>query len=132
MPVPLSDHVKGLIDAKPYVTLATVNKDGGPQLSVVWISYDGDDLLVSTTVGRQKERNLRREPKASVLVPDPGNPYDYAEIRGRVTITEEGGRALIDALSEKYRGRPYDAEPAGTVRVVLRLTPERIVEFGRS
>lgn len=130
MPVPLSDHVKALLDAQPYVTFATVNPDGGPHLTVVWATYDGDDILVSTTAGRQKERNLRRDAKAGMIIPNAGNPYDYAEIRGRVTITDEGGRELIDSLSEKYRGRPYDAEPEGTVRVVLRLTPERIVEFG--
>lgn len=130
MPVPLSDHVRGLIDAHPYVTFATLNKDGSPHLTVVWTTYDGDDVLISTTVGRQKERNLRRDDRVSMIIPNAQNPYDYAEIRGRVSMSDEGGRALIDALSEKYRGRPYDAEPEGTVRVVLRVTPDRIVEFG--
>ena len=130
MPVPLSDHVRALVDATPYATLATLNRDGSPHLSVVWATRDGDDVLVSTQEGRQKERNLRRDPRVSMIVPNAQNPYDYAEIRGRVSISTEGGRALIDSLSEKYRGRPYDAEPEGTVRVVLRLTPERIIEFG--
>lgn len=130
MPVPLSDHVRALVDTTAYVTLATLNQDGSPHLSVVWVTRDGDDLLVSTTQGRQKERNLRRDPRVSILVPDPENPYSYAEIRGRIAMSTEGGRELIDTLSEKYRGRPYDTEPEGTVRVVLRLTPERVIEFG--
>ncbi|HEX5496988.1 MAG TPA: PPOX class F420-dependent oxidoreductase [Mycobacteriales bacterium] len=130
MPVPLSDHVRSLIAAKPYVTLATLNRDGSPQLTVVWADHDGDQVLISTQAGRQKERNLRRDPRATLIVPNAQNPYDYAEIRGRVTMSTEGGRELIDALSDRYRGRPYDTEPEGTVRVVIRLTPERIVEFG--
>lgn len=130
MPIPLGDHVKGLIDANPYATFATLSADGSPHLTVVWVTYDGEDVLVSTQAGRQKERNLRRDPRVSMIVPNPQNPYDYAEIRGRVTISEEGGRELIDTLSEKYRGRPYDVEPEGTVRVILRLTPERIIDFG--
>lgn len=130
MSVPLNDHVRGLLDAKPHVTLATLNPDGSPQLTVVWATHDGDQVLISTQAGRHKERNLRRDPRAALIVPNEQNPYDYAEIRGRVTMSTEGGRELIDALSEAYRGRPYDAEPEGTVRVVIRLTPERIREFG--
>ena len=127
MTVPLSDHAKSLADARTFATLGTLNPDGGPQLSILWVTRDGDDLLLSTVVGRQKERNLRRDPRVSVLLVNPEDPYDYAEIRGRVSLTEAGGRELIDALSAKYRGRPYDVEPSGTVRVVIRVTAERVV-----
>ena len=127
MPVSLSDHAKALADARTFATLGTLNADGSPHLSVLWITRDGDDLLLSTVVGRQKERNLRRDPRLSVILINSDDPYDYAEIRGRASLIEAGGRELIDALSAKYRGRPYDAEPAGTVRVVIRVTADRVV-----
>lgn len=118
---------KALIDAKTFPTLATINADGSPQLTVHWVTRDGDDILLSTVKGRKKERNLRRDPRATLLVLDPDDDQHYVEIRGRVTITEEGGRELIDDLNEKYAGvRPFTGDTPGVVRVVLRLRPDRV------
>jgi PPOX class probable F420-dependent enzyme len=127
MPTALSDTARRLLDDKTYVTIATVNPDGSPQSTVVWAKRDGDDVLMSTTSTRRKARNLRRDPHVSVSFFDPDNPFVYAEIRGAATLSEEGGRELIEELSEKYTGEPYPAEPEGTVRVVIRVTPERVL-----
>jgi PPOX class probable F420-dependent enzyme len=126
MPTVLSDTARRLLDDKTYVTLSTVNPNGTPQASVVWARRDGEDVLISTTSARQKARNLRTNPNASVSFYDPDNPFVYAEIRGEATLSEEGGRELIEELSVKYTGESPE-EPEGTVRVVTRVTPERVL-----
>jgi PPOX class probable F420-dependent enzyme len=125
---PLPQSAKDLLDAKAFVTVSTVMPDGSPQSSVLWATYDGDDILLSTIVGRAKERNWRRDPRTSVLVFDPADGYSYVEVRGSVTLTTEGGPELIDELSMIYTGGHYTGDD-GTenVRVVARLTPERVV-----
>src|SRR5829696_640023 len=128
MPAALHELSRRLLDAPTYATLATVNPDGSPQATIVWVRRDGDDVLMSTVMGRRKERNLRRDPRVSLVFFDPQNPYVYAEIRGRATLSEAGGRELIDELSVKYRGEPYPAEPEGTVRFVFRGPPDRVIE----
>ncbi|AZQ72953.1 PPOX class F420-dependent oxidoreductase [Streptomyces luteoverticillatus] len=132
MSVVLSEDLKKYIDDNPaFVTVATVQPDGSPQLSVTWVKRDGDDLLFSTTVGRRKERNLRRDPRVTVLVNPPNAPYTYAEVRGSADITTEGGDELIDELSRKYTGKDYaDFNPAAkddAQRVVVRITPRKVV-----
>lgn len=124
----LPEAAKVLFDAAEFVTLATVQPDGQPQLSVVWVEREGDDLLMSTTTNRQKHRNLVRDPRASVLLYPKDNPYSYVEVRGNVSMTEEGGRELIDRLNQKYTGTPRYTWDDGTdnVRVVIRLSPTKV------
>jgi PPOX class probable F420-dependent enzyme len=129
MALTLNDASRALIDGLNFATIATLNPDGSPQTSVVWVTRDGDDLLFSTVVGRRKERNLRRDPRVSVTIFDQQQPYSYIEVRGTVTLDTAGGRELIDALSHKYRGEDYMTEPEGTVRVVIRLTPQKVTGF---
>ncbi len=127
----LPKEAHALLDAANFVTFATQNADGSAQLSVLWVKRDGDDVLISTVRGRQKERNLSRDPRASVLVFPPDNPYRYLEVRGRVTMTDEGGDDLINELSAKYTGKtPYPGIGPDEPRVVVRLTPERVVFRG--
>jgi PPOX class probable F420-dependent enzyme len=124
----LNPTIRELVDGRNFATLATINADGSPQTSPVWITRDGDDLLVSTVIGRLKERNLRRDPRASVTVFDQDDPYNYFEARGAVTFTEEGGFKLINDLSLKYTGKDYTGdEGTANVRTVVRLTPEKVV-----
>jgi PPOX class probable F420-dependent enzyme len=128
MTEPLPDDAKALLDSKVYVTLATLNEDGSPQLSVTWVARDGDDILISTIRGRRKERNLRRDPRVSVLAMNPDDPDNYLEVRGQVTVTEEGGADLINELSQKYRGvTPFPLLAQQAQRVVVRLTPQHVV-----
>ena len=131
MSAALSDELKKVLDRPVFVTVATVQPDGSPQLSVVWVKRDGDDLLISTTVGRRKETNLRRDPRITVLANPADEPYLYAEIRGEASISTEGGQQLIDELALKYAGKTYAefnpraAEDAK--RVVIRVTPRKVV-----
>ncbi|MFC5804083.1 PPOX class F420-dependent oxidoreductase [Streptomyces formicae] len=131
MTASLSDKLKELLDSPVFVNLATIQPDGSPQVSPVWVKRDGDDLLISTTVGRRKEKNLRRDPRATVVVQPFDEPYTYAEIRGTADLTSEGGQELIDELSMKYTGKHYaDFNPeAGkdAPRVVVRITPRKVV-----
>ena len=127
----LSDEAKGWIDGKAYVSLATVNADGSPQSTVHWIARDGDDLLLSTVRGRKHANNVERDPRVSVLLIAPDDPYKYLEVRGTATVTEEGGRELIDDLAEKYRGRrPYVGDGPDAVRLVIRVPPDHVVDRG--
>jgi len=127
----LSDDLKKLLDTPVFVTVATVQPDGSPQVSPVWVKRDGDDLLISTTVGRRKERNLRRDARVSVVVQPFDAPYTYAEVRGSASLSTEGGQELIDQLSRKYTGKPYaEFNPASAEdaeRVVVRITPRKVV-----
>lgn len=129
MPTTFNEATRGLLDGQNFATVATVNPDGGPQSSVVWVKREGNTLLYSTTRGRRKERNHLRDPRVSVSIFETTNPYNYVEIRGTAEVTEDGGRALIDELSQKYLNRDYPAEDADLVRVVVRVIPEKITGF---
>jgi PPOX class probable F420-dependent enzyme len=123
----LPDQAKQLLDNANYVVVATSNTDGSPQTSVLWATYDGDDLVLSTIRGRKKETNWLRDPRASVLILDKDNPERYVEVRGSVTMTEDGGPELIDRLSMVYYGQHYTGdEGTDNVRVVVRVTPSKV------
>ncbi|MFG2075528.1 PPOX class probable F420-dependent enzyme [Nonomuraea maritima] len=123
--VKLSEEVRKLLDAPNYATVTSLNPDGGPQSSVVWIRTDGDDVIFSTVKGRRKPRNFERDPRASLLVIDPDDPYRYVEVRGRVSMVPDPEGALIEELSQKYRGRPWEDKP-GTERLIVRISPDRV------
>lgn len=130
MTATLNQTVRRLLDEPNPAVLATINPDGSPQTSVVWVGRDGDDLLISTAAGRRKERNLRRDPRASLSVYDQQDPDLYAEIRGRATVTGDPGRALAVRLAEQYEGPGAGQQfldlPPEIVRIVVRIVPERI------
>lgn len=130
MAAKLSDELKQLLDTPVFVSIATIQPDGSPQVTPVWVKRDGDELLISTTVDRRKTRNLKRDPRVTVLVQPPDNPYTYAEIRGTATLTTEGGRELIDELAQKYVGKNYaDFNPNSeqdAERVVVRVSPRKV------
>ncbi|GGS13410.1 hypothetical protein Snoj_38830 [Streptomyces nojiriensis] len=132
MSAALSDDLKKLIDDSPvFATVATIQPDGSPQLSITWLTRDGDDLLVSTTIGRRKEKNLRADPRVTVMINPANAPYTYAEVRGTAELTTEGGQELINELSRKYTGKEYaDFNPASkddAERVVVRVVPRKVV-----
>ncbi|MGW2145315.1 PPOX class F420-dependent oxidoreductase [Nonomuraea bangladeshensis] len=131
MTVPLSDAVRRLLDAPNVGVLATVNPDGSPQTSVVWIGTDGDDVVISSQAGRRKIRNLERDPRASLCVFDLADSDRYVEVRGTATVTVDEGRRLAVSLAERYEGEGAGEEylqlPPEAVRVVIRLTPQRVL-----
>lgn len=129
--IALTESARQLIDGMNPAVLGTVNPDGSPQTSVVWVGRDGDDLLISTADGRRKVTNLRRDARASLTVFDMADPLQYVEIRGTTTVTEDPGRRLAVTLAEQYEGlgagQEYLDLPPEVVRVVIRITPERLV-----
>ncbi|MBX6390461.1 MAG: PPOX class F420-dependent oxidoreductase [Frankia sp.] len=126
----LPQRVRELADGPTYVTLATIRPDGSPRLTVLWVARDGDDLLLSTVRGRAKERDIARDPRVGLMFLDQHDPYSYVEIRGTAWVTEEGGRELIDQLAIKYTGEPYKWDGPDTVRVVVRVSADRIITMG--
>ena len=129
MAIELNDEIRRLLDERHFAVLATINPDGSPQTSAMWVSRDGDDVLFSTVAGRRKHRNLEREPRASVTVLDSDDPYNYVELRGRVTIEEDVDRAFDTALSWHYDGHDPDPDPPGAVRLILRMSVDKATGY---
>jgi PPOX class probable F420-dependent enzyme len=125
----LPEEARKLLDAPNFATVTSLNPDGGPQSTVVWVRTDGDDVLFSTAKGRRKPRNFERDPRVSLLVIDPDDPYRYVEVRGRVTMTPDPEGALIEELSQKYRGQSWEDKP-GVERLIVRIRPEKVVVRG--
>ena len=125
MGIPLSEAALRLVDGKNYAVLATVNPDGSPQTSVVWVGRDGGDLLFSTVEGRVKHRNMLRDPRVSVTVIDSSDPENYVELRGTASMTPDIGRRFDTGLSWKYDGKDPGEDRPGAVRVVVRMVVEK-------
>jgi len=121
-----SDRAREILDHPEIATIATLQPDGSPQLSPVWIKRDGDDVLFSTTAGRRKPANLARDPRISVLVWPVDSPYEYVEVRGTATLTPDPDGSLIDELSRLYTGDPWTDKP-GVERLIVRVTPTKVV-----
>jgi PPOX class probable F420-dependent enzyme len=117
-----------LLQKKAFARLATVGADGAPQVTPVWVDYDGTYVRFNTAKGRVKVRNLARNPRVALSMQDPDNPYRYLQIRGRVAeATEQGADAHIDALAKKYLGQDrYPFRQPGEVRVLYKVLPERV------
>ncbi|WP_245720255.1 PPOX class F420-dependent oxidoreductase [Nocardia uniformis] len=130
--VSLSDELKKYIDeSKVYATVATIGANGQPHLTVVWLDRDGDELIYSTTVSRQQYRNVVRDPRVTVMINPPEQPFRYAEVRGTVTVAPDPERALPDTMSLKFTGLPYrEFNPQSvddTERVIIRITPTKVL-----
>lgn len=110
--------------------VATLRRDGSAQLTPVWIDTDGVHVVFNTAEGRQKPKNLRRDPRVSVFVLDRNDPYRWISLRGRATLEHEGAVEHIDKLAKKYVGREEYGVPDGEQRVIVRVTPERVVSRG--
>lgn len=127
----LDSTAKELARGKPVATLTSLLPGGQPITHVVWVDLEGDTLVVNTEVARQKYKNVVRDPRVSLTLIDPENPYVYAEVRGKVVETVNGteAREHVDRLSEKYTGGPYK-NPIGSDRVILRIEPDRVRSQG--
>ncbi|MFI5807533.1 PPOX class F420-dependent oxidoreductase [Streptomyces sp. NPDC051561] len=127
----LSDNARKLLDGRSCAVLATINPDGSPQTSVVWVGRDGDDLLISTQAGRKKEKNMRSDPRVSLTMYDVENSDSYVEVRGLAAVSEDEGRKVAVALAEKYEGAGAGDEylqlPVEAVRLTVRITPQRVL-----
>ena len=121
-----------LFKSRAFANLATLMPDGSPQVTPVWVEFDGKHILVNSARGRQKDRNMKRNPSVSLAISDPRNPYRYLEVRGRVVeITEAGASEHIDKLAKKYLGvDEYPNRAPGEVRVMYKVEPLRVSFMG--
>ena len=132
MPETMSAGLLQLLREPAFCQIAALMPDGSPQITQVWVDTDGEHILINTAEGRQKTRNIRRDPRVAVNVVDPANAWRLATIRGRVVeITTEGADDLIDQLANKYLGvESYPFRNPEETRVTLKIAPERISEIG--
>jgi PPOX class probable F420-dependent enzyme len=103
----LSETARTLFDSANFAVLSTIEPDGRPHSTVVWTKRDGDDILFALPTSRRKVANLRRDPRATVVVFDLANPYVSVQVQGTAAIADDPGGVLIDELSHKYTGGPY-------------------------
>jgi PPOX class probable F420-dependent enzyme len=103
----LIDEVRRLFDDTNFAVLSTLDPDGKPQSSVVWVTRDGDDLLFALPRSRRKTTNMARDPRVAVVIFDPARPYESVQVQGRASLADDPAGTLIDELSHKYTGGPY-------------------------
>ena len=126
------EKYKDLFEKRAFAHLATLMPDGSPQVTPVWVDYDGAHIIVNTARGRQKDRNLQKDSRVAIEVQDPDNPYRYVQVRGRVSeMTEAGANESIDKLAKKYMGLDkYPYHRPGDQRVIVRIQIEKVSGMG--
>lgn len=124
----LKEDAREFLKKKTFAHVATLNGDGSPQVSPVWVDCEGDQILINTARGREKPENVGRDPRVSLSMTNPDNPYDHMLVQGKVAeITEDGADEHIDKMAQKYLGEDtYPFRQEGEVRVILRIEPEKI------
>ena len=117
---------------KAFANLATLMRDGSPQVTPVWFDYTGGVVRVNTAKGRVKARNLKPGARIAMSITDPDNPYRYVQIRGRVASAQENGAdAHIDSLTKKYLDKDkYPFRQPGEVRIMYEIEPLAISGMG--
>jgi PPOX class probable F420-dependent enzyme len=128
MPAELTEAARKLLGGPNLCYFVTLMKDGSPQVTPVWVDFEGDHVLVNTAEGRQKMRNLRRDSRVALCVVDPNRSLSYVQVRGRVVemITGEPAWAHIEKLAEKYMGRRSYPRRPGEARVLLKIEPDYV------
>ena len=129
----IADNLKDLFERPIVVAFATSNPDGQPQVTPVWASLEGDQIWINSAVGRRKDRNIRANPKVTVLSLDPQNPFHWAEVRGEVVEFDDSDAAVahINKLSGLYAGNDdyYSFNPEGRgkeQRVIYKIRPSKV------
>jgi PPOX class probable F420-dependent enzyme len=132
MAATIPEAFKNLFVKVAFAHLATLMPDGSPQVTPVWVDYDGSHVRVNSAKGRLKDKNMRRNKRVALSIQDPENAYRYIAVRGEVVeITEQGADAHIDALAKKYLGKErYPFRAAGEVRVIYKIRPEKVSTSG--
>lgn len=132
MPTSFPEKFLDLFQKKAFGAFTTIMPDGSPQTTPVWVDYRDGDVWVNSALGRQKDKNVRREPRVAITIMDPDNPYRYVEVRGKVKeITQDGADAHIDAMTKKYLGQDkYPYRQPGEQRVLYRIGIGKAVTVG--
>ena len=117
---------------KSFGAFTTLMPDGSPQTTPVWVDYKNGEVWVNSALGRQKDKNVRRDARVAVSIQDPDNPYRYVEVRGKVKeITEAGADEHIDAMAKKYLGQDkYPFRQPGEKRVLYKIAIAKAVPMG--
>ena len=128
----IPDNFADLSQKKTFAQLATIMRDGSPQVTPVWWEFDGKHVVINSAKGRTKDLNMRRNPNVAISIQDPENPYRHLSVKGTVVeITENGADAHIDSLAKKYLGKDkYPFRGPGEVRVIYKIRPEKISTMG--
>jgi PPOX class probable F420-dependent enzyme len=128
VPQPLPDELLDFLRRPSPCFVATLMPDGSPQLTQTWVTTDGEHIVINIVDGMQKARNIRRDPRVAVNIVDPDDPGRFYAVRGRViATTTEGGAESIDAISQKYLGRPYpNFRGVPETRVIVTIEAETI------
>ena len=134
MPTAIPEQFLDLFNKPAFGMLGTLMPDGHPQVTPVWCDLADGYVLVNSARGRQKDRNMRRDPRVTITIVDPENWYRYLEIRGRVVeVTEQGADEHIDKQAKKYMGvDKYPYRQPGEVRVLYKIQPEHVSSMARS
>lgn len=121
-----------LLSKKAFANLGTLNQDGSPQVTPVWVDYDGKHIRINSARGRVKDKNIHRDPRVALAIQDPENPYRYLEIRGNVVeVTEKGADEHINSLAKKYLGKDvYPFRQPGEQRVLYKIEPKKFSAMG--
>jgi len=121
-----------LFQKRAFGSLGTLMPDGSPQVTPVWVDLEEGRVVVNSAKGRAKDRNMRRDPRVSIALVDPDNPYRYLEIRGRVVeVSEKGADQHINKMATKYLGQEtYPYRQQGEVRVRYIIEPEHFTSMG--
>lgn len=132
MAVSIPENYMALFSRPVFGFFTTLMPDGSPQTQPVWVDYDNGRVVVNSAVGRQKDKNIRRDPRVAITLMDPDNPYRYLEIRGKVTdITEAGAGDHIHKMAKKYLGKDkYPWGQPGEQRVLYKIEPVKIHTMG--
>jgi PPOX class probable F420-dependent enzyme len=132
MPAAIPEKYHDLFQKKTFASLGTLMPDGQPQVTPVWVDFDGKHVVVNSAKGRVKDRNMRRDPRVSMALIDPDNPYRHLQVQGRVVeITEDGADQHIDKMAKKYLGQDkYPFRQPGEVRVLYKIRPDRTAAMG--
>ncbi|HSD10527.1 MAG TPA: PPOX class F420-dependent oxidoreductase [Candidatus Binatia bacterium] len=125
MASPIPSRFVDLFQKKAFANLGTVMPDGTPQVTPVWVDYDGEHVIVNSARGRRKDKNMKVGASVALAIMDPDNPYRHLQVRGRVSeVTEHGADAHIDRMAKKYLGKDkYPFRQPGEVRVIYKITP---------
>jgi PPOX class probable F420-dependent enzyme len=128
----LKDKQRKFLDENPFVgTLTTIRPDGSPHSTIVWVDVEDGKVSFNTARGRAKPRHLERDPRASLLVVDPNDPYKWVAVSGRAELTEEGADRQIDKLAKKYLGKDeYPWRKPEEQRVKVLIEPEKVDAAG--
>ena len=124
----IDDSVIQLLTGKNFAFVATLMKDGSPQITPTWIDFDGKSILVNTAEGRLKQKNVSRDPHVAISIVDHNNPYNMVTIRGKVIEqTSNGADDHIDKLAKRYLGvDKYPFRSQDEKRVILKVQPEKV------